>query len=271
MADPRDPRVTVPLLWRNEPAAGGDSSPDPAPAPTRGPRQRSSVDAVVAAGIQLADAGGLEAVTMRRVADRLGLGAMSIYTYVPGKPVLVDLMFDQVVGEVELPPHPPELRARLEGLARRQWDEYRRHPWLLQVDSSRPALGPHITRRWEWQLAALDGFGLTEVDLDQAVTLVVGFVAGPARMLQDAASTREESGMGDLEWWGLAAPALEAVMTSDEFPLSGRVGSSVGAAYEAAVYPELSFEFGLARIIDGIEAYVGSASGPPATDSRGAR
>ena len=256
MADPRDPRVTVPLLWRKE------LTPPAVPPATRGPRQRSSVDAVVTAGIELADAGGLDAVTMRAVADRLGLGAMSIYTYVPSKPVLVDLMIDQVAGEVALAPHPDGLRARLEGVARRQWEGYGRHAWLLQVDSSRPALGPNVSRLWEWQLAAVDGFGLSEVDHDQIVTLVVGFVTGPARTRLDAARTHEESGMGDPEWWAIAGPALAAVMPSDQFPLSGRVGTSVGEAYNAAVYPELSFEFGLARIIDGVEAYVAALAKP---------
>ena len=62
--------------------------------------------------------------------------------------------------------------------------------------------------------------------------------------------------MGDPEWWAAVAPELEKVMNPTEFPLSGRVGQATGESYDAAIYPDLSFEFGLARVIDGVEAYL---------------
>ncbi|HZW40805.1 MAG TPA: helix-turn-helix domain-containing protein, partial [Agromyces sp.] len=86
-----EPDRTLRLLWR---ARIGE------PTGSRGPKQRSSVDEVVGTAIQLADEEGIEALSMRRIADRLGLKPMSVYTYVPGKAELIDLMVDQVAGEV---------------------------------------------------------------------------------------------------------------------------------------------------------------------------
>ena len=58
------------------------------------------------------------------------------------------------------------------------WEEYHRHPWLLQVDNSRPWIGPNGSDRYEWQLAAIEGAGFTDLEMDQVVTLVSGFTAG---------------------------------------------------------------------------------------------
>ena len=161
---------TLRLLWR---ARLGD------PVGTRGPKQRSSVDEVVAAAIQLADDEGIDALSMRRIADRLGLKPMSVYTYVPGKAELIDLMVDHAAGEVPLPVLEGSLRDRLAGIARFQWSEYLRHPWLLSIDTSRPPLGPNVSDHWEWCLRAVDGLGLTDLDIDRVITLLIGFVAGP--------------------------------------------------------------------------------------------
>src|SRR3712207_513640 len=120
---------TLALLWRRTLGT---------PQGSRGPRQRVSVDEVVRAAIAVADEEGLPAFSMRKVADRLGLKLMSIYTYVPGRSELIGLMVDEVTGEHDLRPHEGTLRQRMTAVARQMWDEYHRHPWLLQVDNSRP-------------------------------------------------------------------------------------------------------------------------------------
>lgn len=246
-----EPDRTLALLWRERLDA---------PTPARGPKQRSSVDDVVAAAIALADEDGLPALSMRRIADRLGLKPMSVYTYVPGKAELIDLMVDQVAGELPLPELTGGLRDRLERIARRQWEEYRRHPWLLDVDTSRPPLGPHVSDYWEWCLRAIDGLGLADLDMDQVIALVVGFVSGPARAHADAERLRRETHESDAEWWARNAPVLDQVMDPGRYEVSGRVGQAAGEAYQAASDPVRNFEFGLARVLDGIEAYVGQVA-----------
>lgn len=238
---------TLALLWRHQ---IGD------PGPSRGPKQRTTVDAVIVSGIALADDEGLDTFSMRKVAERLGIGVMSIYTYVPGRDELVGLMVDQVTGERPHPALDGDLRARLDAVARHLWDEYRRHPWLLQVDTSRPWLGPNVAGRYEWELSAVEGIGVTDIEMDQIITLLAGFVSSAARSARDMERTQQRSGMSDAEWWEINAPLLTRVMDGTTYPLASRVGQASGEAYNAASNPQLAFEFGLARVIDGILAFV---------------
>lgn len=234
---------TLGLLWRRQLGT---------PRGSRGPRQRFSVDEVVQAAIAVADEEGLPAFSMRKVADRLGLKLMSIYTYVPGRAELIGLMVDEVAGEQSLPPHEGSLRQRLTAIARQLWDEFHRHPWLLQVEDSRPWIGPNLSDRYEWQLAAIEGAGFTDLEMDQVVTLISDFTAGSARTSVDTRRTAQRSGISDAEWWEINAPVLERVMPAAAYPISGRVGQAAGREYNAVGDPERSFRFGLDCIIDGL-------------------
>jgi AcrR family transcriptional regulator len=235
---------TLTLLWRSKVGE---------PQGTRGPRQRASVDDVVGAAIAVADDEGLAAFSMRKVAERLGLGVMSVYTYVPGKSELIGLMVDEVAGEVDYPPHTGDLRVRMTTIARQLWDEYHRHPWLLHVQTSRPWIGPHASERYEWQLAAIEGIGLDDLEMDATIAALTGLAESSARASVEAVRARDESGLTDVQWWEINAPVLARLMGDGAYPVSGRVGTAVGAAYNSIGSPERSFEFGLARIIDGIE------------------
>lgn len=234
---------TLGLLWRRTLGT---------PQGSRGPKQRVSVDEVVRAAIAVADEEGLPAFSMRKVADRLGLKLMSIYTYVPGRSELIGLMVDEVMGEQPLPAHEGTLQQRITRMAWYAWAEYHRHPWLLQVDNSRPWIGPNGSDRYEWQLTAVEGEGFTDLEMDQVVTLVSGFAAGAARTSIDAHRAVERSGISDAEWWEINAPVLERVMPADAYPISGRVGTAAGQEYNAVGDPERSFRFGLDRILDGL-------------------
>ena len=254
MADDADqnPDRTLRLLWRRELGATQGS---------RGPKQSSSVDDVVRAGMAIADAEGLDALSMRKVGDRLGLRVMSVYTYVANRAELVTLMHDEAVGEQPVKPHRGSVRTRLKKVCRQLYDGYLRHPWLLQADSIRGNLGPHVVTRYEWQLRAIEGIGLDDISMDQVITLVSGFAAGAARMVIEVKRTQESSGMTDAEWWEVNAPILDKVMAGTDFPLAGRVGTSTGEAYNAATDPDLSFRFGLERILDGIELFIEQRTG----------
>lgn len=241
-----EPDRTLRLLWRSH---FGE------PVGSRGPKQRSSVDEVVATAVQLADVDGIDAVSMRRIADRLGLKPMSVYTYVPGKAELVDLMVDRVAGEMELPRLDGELPERLARIARLQWEEYLRHPWLLSIDTSRPPLGPNVSDHWEWCLQAIDGLGLSDLDMDRIVTLLLGFVTGPARAHLDAERHRAVDQESAVDWWERNEPLLDEILDAKRYPVSARVGQAAGAVEQAG--PSDVFEFGLARLIDGIVDYIG--------------
>ena len=135
-----DPERTLRLLWRDTAE------------PARGPQPGLSVDRVVAAAVAVADAEGLAAVSMRRVAQRLEVGTMTLYTYVPGKAELVALMQDAVYAEVVAPVQGADWRARLWRVAWNNWELYHRHPWLLEAVTGRPLLGPNETAKYDAEL-----------------------------------------------------------------------------------------------------------------------
>lgn len=248
-----DPDPSLALLWRHVTPIDD--------LPRRGRQQRVSVDEVVDAAIDVADRDGLDGLSMRTLAKDLGLGAMSLYTYVPGRDELIVLMADQVLGRRTLPPMPADLRARLRLIAQVHHEECVAHPWLLDIRGMRAWLGPAAADRYEWQLSAVEGIGLTDVEMDQTVALLVGFAGNSARAEQRARLAEREYGMTELAWWEANAEELGRVMGGREYPLAGRVGQAAGEAYQAATDPARELEFGLERIIDGLLAHVAGRKG----------
>jgi AcrR family transcriptional regulator len=249
-----DPAKSLELLWRR-PAH---------PQRTRGPKPALSVDQIVTAALKIADAEGLAAMSMRRVADELGVGAMTLYRYFPGKGELLDVMLDTVYGE--LPRHvvSGEWRARLDEVARENRELYLRHPWLLQVATSRPPLGPNVMAKYEWELTTVDGIGLTDIEMDSTVALVNGYVHGAVRTAVEARQVIQRSGLTDKEWWLAHVPHLDQIGDLEKFPLSARVGTAVGSEFDAPYDSEHAFEYGLERLLDGISALVANRAAPEA-------
>ncbi|WP_246356856.1 TetR/AcrR family transcriptional regulator [Pyxidicoccus fallax] len=249
-----DPARSLALLWRTKTQE---------PSSRRG-KPELSVDRIVRVAIEVADAEGLAAVSMRRVADALKVGTMSLYTYVPGKAELIDVMLDSVHGEVERPEEADTgWRARLERVARRNWELYRRHPWLLQIATSRPVMGPNTIAKYDHELRAVEGIGLTDVEMDSVLSLVLGHVEGAARRALESAQAEQQTGMSHEQWWRAHAPLLEKVFDASRHPTAARVGAAAGEAYGAAVEPEHAFEFGLQRVLDGIEVLIERRTAKP--------
>lgn len=240
-----DPARELAMLWGlEEPGA-------------RGPRRGLASAQIAAAAIALADEVGLAAFSMRTVAERLGVGTMTLYRYVHGRAELLDLMLDRVLGEVPRPVDVPGgWRGRLERIARDRWALGHRHPWMLQVPTGRPVLGPGVTATYEYELQAVDGLGLSDVEMDAVVTLVGGYATAAARASIDARETSERTGLTDAQWWEANAPVLAQVFDTTRFPLAARVGAAAGEAYGAAFDPERAFVFGLRRVLDGIAVLV---------------
>jgi AcrR family transcriptional regulator len=243
-----DPARSMELLW------GVGPTPK-----SRGPKQGLTVERIVQTGIEIADAEGLAAVSMRRVAERLGVGTMSLYTYVPSKAELVDVMFDRVVGSAVRAEVTGGWREKLTAMARSDWDLYQRHPWLLQVMAmSRPPLGPGSIASYEHNLRAVDGIGLTELEMDSVVSMVGVYVQGTARAAVEAATSASDTGVTDAEWWSVYGPLLDKVFDPEKYPVSARVGAVAGETYQSAYDAKHGFEFGLARILDGVAALIDS-------------
>jgi AcrR family transcriptional regulator len=245
-----DPVRSIELLWGIQER------------PKRGPKPRLTVERIARAAIELADTDGLAALSMRRVAEMVGVTAMSLYTYVPSKAELIDVMLDTVFGE---PARPEEVaggwRGRLELVARENWAMYLRHPWLLQVATTRPVLGPNLIAKYDYELSAVAGLGLSEVEMDLLVSLVLDYVHGAVRAAVATAQAVQRTGMTDEQWWSSYAPLLERVFDAERYPTAARVGGVAGAEFGAASDPVRAFEFGLGRVLDGVEVFVLGRSG----------
>jgi AcrR family transcriptional regulator len=240
-----DPARSMALLWRT-----------PEPSDRRpGPKSSLDVDRIVTAAVRLADAEGLSALSMRRVAAELGVAAMTLYTHVPGKGELVDLMLDSVLGELyaeEQQTASGTWRARLEAVARANWELFLRHPWAVHLATGRPPLGPNLMRKYERELAAVDGLGLSEVQMDLLVTLLNGFVRSTVSGVHERAEAQQATGITEDQWWAATAPYVARVFDAERFPTAARVGPVAGQELQSAYAPERSFEFGLERLLDGI-------------------
>ena len=237
---------TLALLWRTTPGS------------QRGPRPGLTVDAIVAAAINLADAEGIEAVTMRRVAQTLSVAPMSLYTYVPGKAELLDLMLDAAyTGMSRTDTTGQSWRARLAAVAAENRTLYERHPWAATTSPSRPPLGPGVMTKYEHELSAFEGLGLDDVTRDAALTFLLGFVQASARAAVEAAAVQRDTAMTDEQWWEANAPLLAQVFDESRFPLAVRVGAAAGAAQRGAFNPTRAYEFGLDRVLDGLAVLIG--------------
>ncbi|MEV5510145.1 TetR/AcrR family transcriptional regulator [Streptomyces orinoci] len=241
-----DPARTLQLLWR-------DASPDR----RRGPRRGLSIDAVVAAATAVADAEGLDAVTMRRVAQELGVVPMTLYTYVPGKSELLDLMLDAAYARMPRTDTSGQpWRRRVTAIAEENKALFERHPWAATVSTARPPLGPGLMAKYEHELSALDGLGLGDVEMDDCLTHLLMFVQTCARAAAEARAVRNDGAMSDQQWWEANAPLLARVLDEKSYPRAVRVGAAAGAAHGSAYDPEHAYAFGLQRVLDAFAALI---------------
>ncbi|MEV5592598.1 TetR/AcrR family transcriptional regulator [Streptomyces sp. NPDC052496] len=226
--------------------------------PSRGPKPALSLDRITRTAIALADTGGLAAVSMQRIAGELNFTKMSLYRYVPGKTELVALMIDTAMGA------PPALhtdagwRAALRAWAESLSAVLHRHPWLLSATMGPRVMGPNELGWTESALTALADTGLNGAEQLDAVVVVNGHI----RALAQIATSM---GVGSTRTQGAAhgatrnpeqamSAALNELLAgrSDRYPaLTAAVASSaVGDSRDQAL------EFGLERILDGLESYM---------------
>ncbi|KGN33696.1 TetR family transcriptional regulator [Knoellia sinensis KCTC 19936] len=243
-----EPSRTLALLW-------GDASAAPR---RKGPGRSVTVEQVVDAALSLADEEGLAAVTMRAVAERVGVSAMSVYTYVPGKAELLDLMVDTLYRRMPRPAwRRSGWRPRLTKVAEANRQLLTVHPWLTEVAAlSRPPLGPGVMDKYEHELAAFDDTGLSDVDTDAALTYLLGFVQSHVRSAHDAQRATTDTAMSDEQWWASNQPLLERALDPAHYPRAARIGSAAGEAQGSAWSADAAWNFGLCCTLDGLAARI---------------
>ncbi|OLT10070.1 hypothetical protein BJF79_04900 [Actinomadura sp. CNU-125] len=251
--DRRDPQRSLKLLW-------GDLA-----RPARGRPPALTLDAIVTAAVATADelarTEGIEALTMRAIAKRLGVGTMSLYRYVPGKGELLDLMIDHVIGEYEPEDEENEedergWRAVLEAEAHRKWRMCMDHPWYPFVDQSRTILGPNSLRGLDRVLGRLRPLGVGGRSLMMMVGVQSDYVEGTARSHLNERRAVERTGLSGEDFWAAQAPTLEKAVLSGRFPTMAALDENTfDWSYEQL------FEFGLGRLHDGFASYLGDRAG----------
>lgn len=241
-----DPARTLALLWR-----------DPAAVPRRGPQRSLDLDAVVAAATAIAREQGLAALTMRRVAQALGVVPMTLYTYVPAKAELLDLMLDAAYAQMaRTDTAGAPWRQRLATVADENLALFQAHPWAAEVATGRPPLGPGAIGKYEFELSTLAGLGLTDLEMDDCLTYLLEFVRANARSAHESAAVRRATALSDPQWWAVAGPELARHLEPGRYPLASRVGTAAGEARGGAYDPDHAYRFGLRRVLDGLAALI---------------
>lgn len=212
------------------------------PASRRGPKPRVGQDMIIDAAVRTADEQGADAASMQRIANDLGVTKMALYRHVPGRPEMVALMIEAALG-----PAPEPSGAWREGL--RQWADamyivFARHRWLSAFATGARLIGPVELSWMESGLAAMTDLKLNGMEKLDTLVLIGSLVRGMVEQRRDRHDGWEQTMQAQL------LPVLK--LREDEFPLTA-------AAFADRSIPDSSeqaYEFGLNRILDGVENFV---------------
>jgi AcrR family transcriptional regulator/predicted nucleic acid-binding Zn ribbon protein len=197
---------------------------------------------------------------MRRIAAEIGAGAMSLYRYVPGRDDLLELMTDQLMGEIDVEGVPSgDWRAdltRYAGSLRAMW---LRHPWIATLHRSLPGFGPNQLRVIERVMAVLD----PHVPIDECLSLMsilTGYVESAVRAEVGQAEEARRSGLTASEWMARNSPYVQQLVDSGEYPMFTKI---VMEARQPHLGPGDQFRYGLERVFDCMAGALSSPTGPP--------
>jgi AcrR family transcriptional regulator len=205
---------------------------------------------IVQAALAVADDEGYEAVSMRNVAARLGVGTMTLYSYVTSKDDLLDLMFDEIMRELLLPePLPEHWRDALAAIERRTREVWLRHPWMASSIGDRSAFGPNSMRHVEQSLAAVSGLGLEGPEAFVVLAAVDDYTLGHTMRQVGQQAALDRDGIDADEWRQAMEPYWREMIATGEFPRLAKMADT-----EWELMNEERFELGLQWILDGIAA-----------------
>ncbi|WP_030801191.1 TetR/AcrR family transcriptional regulator C-terminal domain-containing protein [Streptomyces sp. NRRL S-337] len=214
-------------------------------------RQAPGVEEIVRTALAIADAEGLTALSMRRVATELRSGTASLYRYVAGRDELLDLMIDEVHGTEAPPALTGEWRTDLANVARQVRTTLLRHPWLGAELTGRPALGANSLRQHDVALTAAGALTPDITLATRVVDTVLAYVFGAVTQELAEIQARQRTGLTEEQWQASVGPYIREVVESGAYPQFAR------RVIEAAeTGPDDQFEFGLRCILDGVGALI---------------
>ncbi|MGP3964385.1 GntR family transcriptional regulator [Nonomuraea sp. 3N208] len=211
---------------------------------------------IVRAAIEIADAEGLPDVTMRAIADRLGMATMSLYRHVGSKDDLVLMMVDAAIEDFPLPAErPPGWRAAFETTARLQWAAYRAHPWMAGITSLyRPLPSAGLIKHTEWVMTALTSTRLDATTKMRLHILLYSYVQGIGANLELERRARVSTGLTDEEWLSGQDDRMRAIRESGGYPAFAELLADLG---DFDLDLNRLFDFGLGRLLDGFAKMIG--------------
>jgi AcrR family transcriptional regulator len=226
----------------------------------RGPKPGLSIEAIVEAAIGVADAEGLDAVSMARVAKELGFTTMSLYRYVTSKDELLQLMWNaSAQGAEEFVVEGVDWREKLRMWATVQREMMDRHPWITQMPMAAPPFAPNSLTFVERGLETLDGTGISQADKLRVIGLISSYTLSEARMAHDAARAARAASEGNnpsppMSFEGV----LREVLDEATYPRLFQIAWSADIGDDPSGFDERQeFYFGLERILDGVESLMG--------------
>ncbi|MFI7699177.1 TetR/AcrR family transcriptional regulator C-terminal domain-containing protein [Nonomuraea sp. NPDC049480] len=198
------------------------------------------------AAIAVADAEGLDAVSMRRVAAEVKSGTTSLYRYLENRDELLDLMADAVWGEGAPGPLTGDWRADLAEVARDQRAMVLRHPWMARLMTSRPTMGPNSLRRFEHALTAAAALTPDITRASAVIGAIGSYVLGAVAKELAEQEAQRRTGLSEQEWRAAIGPYIRGVVESGAYPQFNR---RVVEADDLSFSDQ--FEFGLACLLTG--------------------
>ena len=230
---------------------------------TRGPKPGLSVDAIVTTAVAVADAEGLDAVSMARVANELGFTTMSLYRHVTSKDELLQLMWNASAhGAEELALEGDGWRAKLRNWALIQREMLDRHPWITQMPMAAPPMAPNSLTFVEKGLEALDASGLADADKLRVIGLISSYTLSEARMANDAARAAQQAssltaGGARTSNWRFES-LLRELVDQRTYPRLHQIAWSEEIGDNPSGFDEHEeYQFGLDRILDGVQTLIG--------------
>lgn len=209
---------------------------------------------VVLAAVAIADEQGLGKVSMRAVARALGVGTMTLYSHVPGREELIDLMIERAHADLDLPGPDMEWRPALETYARARWAMLRDHTWLLDLNPWRMPLGPHVLASDEAVARCLVDTGLAPAQVVETIDVVNHTIIGAARSAAAEADDQLRQGEDCDAYWSGSTDFWATRFEPERFPTMTRLWT-VGA-YDAKASP---FDLRLDGLLDTIELLIDNA------------
>jgi AcrR family transcriptional regulator len=227
----------------------------------RGPKPTLTPESIISAAVEVADAEGLAAVTMPRVAAHLGSATMALYRHVANKDQLLQLMADAALARPPDLPAEDDWRSSIARWARSLRGQLMAHPWFAALPVTAPPAGPGSLAWLDRALEALGPLGIEEGHKVEVVLTLLNYVHGEVRLtcglIEGYRRNPDSFGAG-------YGAVLARVVDAQAFPALSRTVAA-GVFDEPAGPPQdddFDFEFGLARLLDGIAAFADDAAEP---------